>query len=59
MLLLRRLCADESGSTAIEYALFAAMISVIMMVGLSAFGTAVSAKYQEISTAVESATSGS
>ena len=35
---LRRLLADDSGATAIEYGLIAALIVVAMMGGLSALG---------------------
>ena len=36
--MLRKLCADKRGATAIEYGLICALIAIAMMGGLSALG---------------------
>lgn len=54
--LLRRFLEDESGATAIEYALIAMVVGVLAIGGLSAFGAAVSGKFSDISTTVANAT---
>lgn len=41
--MLRRFLMDESGATAIEYGLVAAMICVAILGGLTSFGSGVSA----------------
>ena len=53
-----RSCADESGVTAIEYGLMAALIAVSIIGGLSATGTSLGAIYTAWSTAVIAAISG-
>ncbi len=45
---------DESGSTAIEYGLIAALISVLMITGGSALGGSVNNKFIEISKVLSS-----
>ncbi len=50
--LLSRFVRDESGATAIEYGLIAALISVVIIVALTAVGTNLSAKFQAVSTAL-------
>ncbi|MGJ3231384.1 MAG: Flp family type IVb pilin [Oceanicaulis sp.] len=37
---LSRVLADQRGSTAIEYALIAALLSVVVITGIAAFGSA-------------------
>jgi pilus assembly protein Flp/PilA len=44
---------DESGATAIEYGLIAALISVVIIGVLATVGTNLSAKFQEIATQLE------
>lgn len=53
--LLKRFQNDESGATAIEYGLIAALIGVVIIVGAGAVGTSLNAKFNEISTAVDGA----
>ena len=43
-----RFAKDESGATAIEYGLIAALISVVIIGVLSTIGTRLSAKFQQI-----------
>jgi pilus assembly protein Flp/PilA len=53
--MLRRLRADESGATAIEYGLIAALISVACISGLQALGGGSSGMWGKISTRVNDA----
>jgi len=46
--LFTRFIEDESGATAIEYGLIAALIAVGMIVGAGAVGEKVNAKFEEI-----------
>ncbi len=46
--LLRRCARDDSGSTAIEYGLIAALISVIIIVSVKAIGTKLSAAFEKV-----------
>jgi pilus assembly protein Flp/PilA len=48
--LFSRFVKDESGATAIEYGLIAALVSVVIIVALTALGTNLSATFQNIST---------
>ena len=41
--------ADESGATAIEYGLIAALIAVAMIAGASALGDSISDKFSDLS----------
>jgi pilus assembly protein Flp/PilA len=43
-----RFVADESGATAIEYGLIAALISVVIIVGVRSIGTKLSATFDAI-----------
>ncbi len=45
-----RFVRDESGATAIEYGLIAALISVVIITGLSVIGTQLSTKLDKIGT---------
>ena len=47
-----RFVKDESGATAIEYGLIAALIAVVLIGVLTTVGTGLDAKFQEISDAV-------
>ena len=53
--LFARFVKEESGATAIEYGLIAALIAVAIMVGAQALGTSLNTKFNEISTAVDGA----
>ncbi len=44
---------DESGATAIEYGLIAALISVVIIGVLSTIGTRLSAKFNQIATQLQ------
>lgn len=50
---------DQSGATSIEYGLVGAVVAVIAIAAMTAFGESVSFKFDYISTAVTTATSGS
>ena len=43
---------DESGATAIEYGLIAALISITIIAGASAIGGGVKSKFETVATAV-------
>ena len=51
--LFTRFIEDESGATAIEYGLIAALIAVGMIVGAGAVGQKVDAKFVEIGTKID------
>ena len=53
--LFTRFIEDESGATAIEYGLIAALIAVGMIVGARAVGTKVNAKFTSIGTDLDAA----
>jgi pilus assembly protein Flp/PilA len=46
--LVAKFVSDESGATAIEYGLIAALIAVAMIVGARAVGTAINAKFTAV-----------
>ena len=46
---------DESGATAIEYGLIAALVAVVIITGLTALGTSLNAKFNTVSTTVNAA----
>ena len=54
-----RFLKDESGATAIEYGLIAALIAVVLVASLGAVGGALSGAFDTISGEVSDATSGS
>ena len=41
---------DESGATAIEYGLIAALIAVVIIGAVTALGSTISAKFEEVTT---------
>ena len=43
---------DESGATAIEYGLIAALIAAVLITALTAIGSSLNVKFDSISTAV-------
>lgn len=50
--LFSRFMKDESGATAIEYGLIAALISVAIIAGARSLGTALNSKFSSIATTV-------
>jgi pilus assembly protein Flp/PilA len=50
---LKRLIQDERGATAIEYALIAALIAVVIVTGVTAVGTKLSTTYNNIATSLK------
>jgi pilus assembly protein Flp/PilA len=57
--LFARFLKNESGATAIEYGLIAALIAVAIMAGAGALGTSLNTKFTDISTEVGKAKPGS
>jgi pilus assembly protein Flp/PilA len=51
--LFARFANDESGATAIEYGLIAALIAVVIIGAVTTLGTTLSAKFTTISTAIK------
>ena len=50
-----RFMNDESGATAIEYGLIAALISIGIITAATSLGTNISAKFQTVSDAISGA----
>jgi len=50
---LKAFVSDQSGATAIEYALIASLIAVFLIASLSALGTRLGAEFNEISSALK------
>lgn len=50
-----RFVKDESGATAIEYGLIAALISVALIAGATTLGTALNEQFQALSDKMETA----
>lgn len=50
---LKSFVADESGATAIEYALIASLIAVFLIGALSALGTKLSSEFAEVGAALK------
>ena len=55
MLFAKRFIKNESGATAVEYGLIAALIGVVIIAGAGALGTALNTKFTAIGTAVTTA----
>lgn len=53
--LIARFVKDESGATAIEYGLIAALIAVAIIAGASAIGTQLNTKFLGVATAITNA----
>ena len=53
--LVTRFIKDESGATAIEYGLIAALISVALIAGARAIGTNLDSKFDAVASAVSGA----
>ncbi len=52
---IRKLIKDESGATAIEYGLIAALVSVAAVVALQNLGTSLSTMFTTVSTELDNA----
>lgn len=50
---IRVFLADQSGATAIEYALIASLIAVFLIGALSALGTKLSSEFAEVGSALQ------
>ena len=50
--LVSRFLADESGATAVEYALLAALIAVAIIGGATLLGTNINSKFNDIATSL-------
>ena len=48
-----RFAADESGATAIEYGLIAALIAVVIITAVTAVGTALSTTFTTVSSKIK------
>ena len=53
--LLKTFAQDESGATAIEYGLIAALIAVVIITGATALGTALNTKFSNLGDSVTNA----
>ncbi|WP_409432517.1 Flp family type IVb pilin [Litorimonas sp. RW-G-Af-16] len=53
--LMSRFIKDESGATAIEYGLIAALIAVALITGATALGTSLDSNFTELSTKLDGA----
>lgn len=51
--LIKTFAADESGATAIEYALIAAGIGIAIITGVNALGSAINTKFTAIATSLK------
>lgn len=51
--LMTKFLADRSGATAIEYALIAAGVSVVIMTAVQGIGTTMNGKYASVSTSLK------
>ena len=51
---MKRFAQDESGATAIEYGLIAALIAVVVITAVTSLGTNLSSKFNSIATKVGS-----
>jgi pilus assembly protein Flp/PilA len=51
--LIKNFVNDESGATAIEYGLIAALIAVAMIAGATQLGESIDDKFQDVSTALD------
>ena len=55
--LIKRFIADESGATAIEYGLIAALVSVAAITALTAMGSSLQTIFTNVSTTLQGAVS--
>ena len=49
-----RFLKDESGATAIEYGLIAALVAVVLVTALTAMGTKLTGTFEKVTTALPS-----
>ncbi len=49
---IKNFAQDESGATAIEYGLIAALMAVVIIAGIGAFGGALQTKFESIGTII-------
>ena len=54
--LITKFTKDESGATAIEYGLIAALVAVAAIVGMTALGTSLNSIFTSVSTTLNNAT---
>ena len=54
--LVTRFIKDESGATAIEYGLIAALIAVALIAGATQLGDSIDTKFKDVSTTLNGAT---
>jgi pilus assembly protein Flp/PilA len=47
-----KFCNDESGATAIEYGLIAALVAVVLVTALGAMGTKLSSTFNKVTTSL-------
>ncbi len=52
-MILKHFWKDESGATAIEYGLIAALIAVVIITGVTAVGTKLSTTFADLSTSLK------
>jgi pilus assembly protein Flp/PilA len=52
MTLVSRFLADEAGASAIEYALIAALIALVIIGGAGLLGSAINTKFTEVATSL-------
>jgi len=50
---IRRFCGDESGATAIEYALMSSLIAVAIIVSVRSMGSQLAVSYTNIGNAIK------
>jgi pilus assembly protein Flp/PilA len=50
---MNRFFTDESGATAIEYALISSLIAIVLVTILGSLGTRLSAEFSEVSSALK------
>ena len=55
MSFLKRFMSNESGATAVEYGLIAALIGVVIIAGAGALGSALNTKFSSVGTQVTNA----
>jgi pilus assembly protein Flp/PilA len=51
----KRFWNDESGATAVEYALMVALIAVVIIVAVTALGTTLEGTFEDVEAAVDGA----
>ena len=54
--IITKLSRDESGATAIEYGLIAALVAIAAMVGMTALGSSLNSIFSSVSTTLNNAT---